>query len=73
MEKELFETILSESGIVAGLLFFSNVVWIWMFMWERKDRRAAWKANNDFKKEVIEAMKEVVPILAVLKDRSDRR
>ena len=72
MEKELFDVILSEAGLVAALLFFSNLVWFGMYVWERKDRRAAWKANNDFKKEVIEAMKEIVPILAILKDRTKR-
>ena len=72
MENQIVKAIFSEAGVVAALLLVSNIVWFKMYLMERKDRTAAWRANNDFKKEVIAAMKEVVPVLAILKDRHER-
>jgi len=72
MQKQLFDALLTEAGLVSAFLFFSNLVWIAMYITERKDRKSAWESNVAFKQQVIEAMKEIVPILEVIKDRTRR-
>jgi hypothetical protein len=73
MQRKLFDILLTESGLVASILFMSNIIWIGMFMLERKDRMARTLASDKFKKEVIETISSFVPILEIIKDRTERR
>ena len=70
--QQLFELMTVEANLIAILLLFSNLLWIKIWYIERSDRQAAWKNNNEFKTEVVNAMKDIIPLLAIIKDRSDR-
>ena len=72
MSQQLFKALFSEAGLVSALLFVSNIIWIGLYFLERKDRRLAWKANNDFKDYIADVIGSVIPILEVIKDRTDR-
>lgn len=73
LTKSLFEVLQSEAGLVSTLLFFSNMLWVAMFTVERKDRKEAWRSNAEFKQQVIDAMQQIIPLLAVINDRFDRK
>jgi len=69
---KLIEVLFTETGLISVLLFFSNVVWFKMYVCEKKDRRTSWESDARFKLQIIDTLKEMVPILEIVKDRTKR-
>lgn len=44
---DAFNTLKDSVGLAIALLLVSNAIALWLFISERRDRRAAWHAHNE--------------------------
>lgn len=67
------DTLLSEAGIVAYILFFalvaSNGLWVWLYKSEKRDRREAWKSYNELAKNTNDVLLNLTTVIEVIRDR----
>jgi len=63
------ELILNQAGLVSFVLFMGNVGLAYLYLSERADRRAAWKAYNELAEKTNKTLTDMTLVMQGIKDR----
>lgn len=68
-EIDFLRVILSEYGLAMALSLIFSFVMFRLYLLERADRKAAWKAHNELVKESNEVLSKLTQALLIIQER----